>query len=73
MESVLTQENETMFFDQQEAADFLKLSPRTLEKLRVAGDGPPYLKYTRRVVYDRVDLIDWARSSRRGSTSEVIT
>ena len=59
-----------ILLDQQESAQFLKLSPRTLEKLRVSGTGPPFLKFTKRVVYERTDLLDWARSYRRQSTSE---
>ena len=34
-----------------EAAEYLRLSPRTLEKQRVIGDGPKSRKYGRRVMY----------------------
>ena len=53
------------FMPQEDAASFLHLSPRTLERMRVAGDGPPFLKLGRRVVYSRTDLITWAESRRR--------
>jgi hypothetical protein len=53
------------------AAERLGLAAGTLEKMRVRGDGPPYLRLTpRRVVY-AVDTLDaWARSHEFGSTSE---
>lgn len=54
-----------------DAAEFLGLSPRTLERLRVEGRGPTFLKLGRRVLYARVDLVAWAESRRRSSTSDV--
>ena len=43
-----------------EAAAFLRLSPRTLERQRRLGIGPPYTKYGRRVVYELGDLKSYA-------------
>ncbi len=43
-----------------EAASFLRLSPRTLEKHRVIGGGPRFRKFGRRVMYARSDLKAWA-------------
>lgn len=51
---------DTQYLTNDEAADFLKLSPRTLEKLRVLGTGPRFCKFGRRVVYDAADLTRWA-------------
>lgn len=46
-----------------EAADFLRLSPRTLERLRVQGTGPKYRKagsgLRARVLYELNDLNAW--------------
>ena len=53
-----------------EAADLSGLSKSTLDKMRVFGGGPPYLKIGRRVVYDPADLDQWLVSHRRRSTSE---
>lgn len=53
-----------------EAADRSGLSKSTLDKMRVFGGGPTYLKIGRRVVYDPVDLDQWLASHRRASTSE---
>jgi hypothetical protein len=43
-----------------EAADYLRLSPRTLEKQRVIGGGPKFRKFGRRVMYAVADLDAWA-------------
>jgi hypothetical protein len=43
-----------------EAAAFLRLSPRTLEKHRVIGGGPRFRKFGRRVMYAVSDLDAWA-------------
>ena len=53
-----------------EAARFLGLSVSTLNKMRLNGNGPPYLKLGRRVLYDVHDLQAWAASRRRNHTSE---
>lgn len=59
-----------------EAADILRLSPRTLERFRVEGAGPPYIKLgsgkRARVVYRKSDLEDWIDSSVFVSTSEYV-
>lgn len=53
------------------AAPYLGLSTSTLNKWRVTGLGPAYLKLgPRRVVYDRADLDAWLAASRRRSTSD---
>jgi hypothetical protein len=52
--------NDTQYLNNDEAANFLKLSPRTLEKLRVLGTGPQFRKFGRRVVYDVTDLVTWS-------------
>ena len=44
------------------------LSPRTLERYRVTGQGPLYLKVGRRVLYRRVDLDAWLENKVRRST-----
>jgi excisionase family DNA binding protein len=53
-----------------EAADFLRLSVRTLERLRVSGGGPIYVKCGRLVRYRQSDLDRWLSSRERHSTSE---
>jgi predicted DNA-binding transcriptional regulator AlpA len=53
-----------------EAARFLGLSGRTLEKHRVYGTGPRYRKLGGRVVYALDDLKAWADQGLRTSTSD---
>lgn len=48
----------------------LKLSPRTLEKLRTTGGGPRFRKLGRRVVYTLSDLDTWADAHACESTSD---
>ena len=52
------------------AAAYVGLSARTLEKFRITGGGPQFLKPNRRVVYDRDDLDAWLDGKRRLSTSD---
>jgi hypothetical protein len=54
----------------EEAAMFLKLSPRTLDKFRVLGGGPRFRKFGRRVIYALDDLETWANSRICESTSD---
>jgi excisionase family DNA binding protein len=54
----------------QEAATRVGLSKPTLDKLRVYGGGPTFLKLGRRIGYDPADLEKWLASHRRHSTSE---
>ena len=53
-----------------EAARYLSLSPRTLEKHRTYGTGPAYRKIGGRVVYAVADLNAWADIGTRTSTSD---
>ena len=53
-----------------EAARFLSLSGRTLEKHRTYGTGPAYRKLGGRVVYALEDLRAWADRGAKTSTSD---
>lgn len=53
-----------------EAARFLGLSGRTLEKHRTYGTGPSYRKIGGRVIYALGDLQAWADRGARTSTTE---
>jgi len=59
------------FMDTAEAAEFLKLSPRTLEKQRVVGGGPRFRKFGSRVLYALADLKAWADERAYQNTSQV--
>ncbi len=53
-----------------DAARFLGLSGRTLEKHRTYGTGPTYRKLGGRIVYAIEDLQAWADLGERHSTSD---
>lgn len=53
-----------------EAACFLGLSDRTLEKHRSYGTGPIYRKIGGRVVYTLEDLQAWSERAARRSTTD---
>ena len=63
-----------IFLTTGEAAHFLRLSARTLERFRVEGTGPRFTKagpgVRARVLYRRSDLEDWLNSFRYDSTSQ---
>ena len=53
------------------AADYTGLSPSTLEKLRLAGGGPRFLRLGGRAVgYDVRDLDDWLDRQREATDDD---
>jgi predicted DNA-binding transcriptional regulator AlpA len=56
-----------------ETAQALHLSKRTLDRLRVEGGGPRYLKIRRSIRYRQSDLADWLDRRCVSSTSEVVS
>ncbi len=60
----------SQFLDTAQAADFLNISPRTLEKHRVTGGGPRFRKFGSRVLYGAADLQAWADAHSYANTSE---
>lgn len=56
-----------------DAAARICLSARTLEKWRITGEGPNYIKAGKRVLYRQSDLLAWLESRRRRSTSDDAT
>lgn len=53
-----------------EASDYCRLAKATMERLRVTGEGPRYLKLGGAVRYRRIDLDAWLQSRLICSTSE---
>ncbi len=53
-----------------EAAEYVRLGKPTLERFRISGDGPAYVKLGGAVRYRRSDLDDWLESCVTRSTSE---
>jgi predicted DNA-binding transcriptional regulator AlpA len=54
-----------------EVAEFLNVSPRTLEAWRHRGGGPPHLMLTPRCCrYELSSLLAWQRTRERQNTSD---
>jgi excisionase family DNA binding protein len=64
-------EKDEIFLTPKEAAAYLRVSRSYLDKLRVYGGGPKFLRFTKRkILYRKSDLDFWAAQHRFGSTSE---
>ena len=61
---------EANYLDTREAAAWLGLSPKTLERYRVSGEGPVFHRFGARVRYLLEDLEEWASARRWTSTTE---
>lgn len=59
--------------DPKQAAPILGLSVRTLERHRLAGTGPRYVRLGRLVRYRQQDLVDFVDRNLRRSTAEEST
>ena len=55
-----------------QAASYTNLSKSSLDKRRVYGGGPLYIKVGARVVYDRVDLDTWLIGKKVANTSQQV-
>ena len=55
---------------QRQAAEMLALSERTLERIRVTGSGPKFVRCGRSIRYRLSDVEAWIASRVVGSTSE---
>ena len=63
-------ENTKNYMSTQQAAEWLGLSPRTLDRYRVTGEGPVFHRFGSRARYLLADLEAWASARRRTSTSD---
>ncbi len=63
-------ENGRNYLSTREAAEWLGLSPRTLDRYRVSGEGPVFHRFGSRVRYLLADIEAWASARRRVSTSD---
>ena len=52
------------------ASNYTGLAESTLEKMRVRGDGSPFIRIGRAVLYDPDDLDAWLAAGRKKSTSD---
>ena len=58
------------FLTTKQAAEYVGLKRRTLEKMRTLGSGPPYRKHGRYVRYHVDQLRTWSEGRARRSTSD---
>jgi excisionase family DNA binding protein len=61
---------EIVWLAPKEAAYFLNVSIRTLERWRASGYGPPFHKVGRKILYLKSDLEEWITEKTYRSTSE---
>lgn len=77
MRTTATNSNEPEYLTTPEAAAFLRVSASTLERYRVVGGGPPFLKVgngkRNRVLYRQGDLRAWLENTAFKSTSDYCT
>lgn len=57
-------------FNTAEAAEYVRLAAITLERMRLSGEGPAFVKLGRSVRYRRIDVDNWIASRVVRSTSE---
>ena len=60
---------EGKYLSTRNAAAYLGLSPRTLDRYRVSGEGPDFYRFGGRILYRQTDLEQWAAERRVSSTS----
>ena len=48
-----------------EVAEILRTSPGQIANMRLRGESPPYLKFSRRILYDVNDLDRWLDSHKQ--------
>ena len=69
-------ETPNRWLNNKQAAEYVGLSPSTMNKLRLSGHGPYYTKASAgrgpggRILYAKNDLDAWLESQSRRSTSE---
>lgn len=59
-----------VYFNTQQAAEYVNEAKSTLEKKRMKGTGPKFIKSGRSVRYHKDDLDAYAASNRRSHTSQ---
>lgn len=63
--------SQTKYLTTKEAAFYVRLCESSLEKKRVQGDGPEFVKLGRAVRYEQSALDAWMHANKRNSTSDI--
>lgn len=66
----MTTPHSTSYLIEGEAAERLRRSPRSLQRMRQEGTGPRFYRTGGRILYTPEDLDSWVRANARMSTSE---
>lgn len=61
---------DSLVLDEKKTAHALDMSPRTLQRWRLEGRGPAFVKLGKKVVYRREDLVAYLEDHLRQSTSD---
>jgi Helix-turn-helix domain len=56
-----------------QVAEYTRQSDSKYEKMRLIGDGPPFYKAGKSVLYDLNEIDDWIAAQRRESTSDAVS
>jgi excisionase family DNA binding protein len=67
---LLAKEQTEEFLTPKQAAGYLRVSKSYLDKLRVYGGGPRFLRFGRKILYRKSGLNLWAAERSFNSTSE---
>jgi helix-turn-helix protein len=62
--------NAPLFQTEQQVADYLCQSIRTIQKWRVNGSGPCFYKFGQSVRYRSDEVFEWANARRKAHTSQ---
>lgn len=62
--------SESLIVSEQRAGEMLALSPRTLQRWRVEGRGPKFVKLGKKVAYTEAALRAYVEANQRTSTSD---
>jgi excisionase family DNA binding protein len=60
----------TEILNTREAADYVRLGKPTMERFRISGEGPVFVKLGGAVRYRKTDLDSWIETRRVRSTSD---
>lgn len=70
MHATATENQTPLFLTEQQVADFLCQSVRTIQKWRFIGSGPCFYKFGQSVRYRSDEVIAWAHARRKVHTSQ---
>lgn len=59
---------EPRWWTAQEFAEFVSMTTDQVSKLRISGEGPPFVKFGRAVRYLNLDVLRWHQDQRMTST-----